>query len=152
MTQEFRTYTPFREYEQYATKTHEALAQLRYRPMIECVERYHWLIKQLRSGNLKFPLLEIGSGSSWGLSKIWKGFSGQLAIGVDLNRAALLEGFSNGATNLIQGDLTEGLSFRDGSFGTVICFFWLLNRLTKRESANYSMIFIELLESMHEWF
>ena len=125
MTREFKTYTPYSEYERYEAKTHDAMVLLLRRPIVESIERYEWLINELDRGIFKFHLFEIGSGSCWGLNKVRKKFPGKLVIGADINNVALTEGPPRVATNVVQSDLAKGLSFREGCFSTIVCFLVL---------------------------
>jgi SAM-dependent methyltransferase len=125
MTGEFQTFTPYAVYEQYASQRDSAVAHLLRRPLLEYVERYAWLQDELGAGQFEFPLLEIGPGSAWGLHQIQKEFAGRVAVGLDLDIDALREGRNHDTQALVQGDLSDGLPFKEKSFSTIVSFLVL---------------------------
>jgi len=125
MKSEFIPFTPFNVYEEFSNKRTDTIAHIFRRPLLEYVERYMWLQDELTSGHLKFPLLEIGSGSGWGLQFIQKMFPHNISMGIDLDTTALSEGVSHGAHNLIQSNATHELPLSNSSFQTIVCFMML---------------------------
>lgn len=125
MVKELFSYTPFNTY-QSAIPHRNDIEYRRYRrPLMEYIERYHWIIELLKLGTLSFPLLEVGVGSGWGLKQIQDEFPNDTVVGTDLNQNQLLESRSHDVKQLVQHDLTTKLPFPLESFASVICLIVL---------------------------
>lgn len=124
MANEFLSFTPYALYETYADKVDDFSAKLLRRPVIEYVNRYLWLKDQFNNNSFKFPFLDIGVGSSWGIGQIKQEFPREKAIGIDLNYNALSEGKSHGVSDLVQSDALK-LPFTDGVFNTISTFMMI---------------------------
>ena len=152
MTKELNTYLPVNSYD--GVNPSCLRDRLMRRPVVEHIERYRWVLNDLRSrGADAWPLLEVGTGCGWGLKQIQTYFD-ELSVGIDLDISALSEGIQAGVRKVSQANLVaQNLPFVDEQFGTIVNLNLLeqlsdpltglinMNRVAKRNAQMYISIF-----------